>query len=180
MAMSNLYDSNHRKLQAQFETKKLADVLESRTYHQKILDKDKEFIESRDMFFLSTIDSKGRPTVSFKGGDPGFIKVIDESNIAFPSYDGNGMFLSIGNIIGNSQVGLLLIDFENPNRLRLQGVASIDPSDPLMQDYKDADLVVRVKVSDIWENCPRYIHKYKKQMPSEYTPRPNCETPIRC
>jgi predicted pyridoxine 5'-phosphate oxidase superfamily flavin-nucleotide-binding protein len=176
--MSDLYDNNHRRLQVKCETEKLADVIETKTLHGEILEKDKIFIQSRDMFFLSTIDAQGRPTVSYKGGDPGFIKVINETSIAFPSYDGNGMFLSMGNIIGNSQVGLLFIDFENPYRLRLQGEASIDYSDPLLQEYQEADLIVRVAITQIWQNCPRYIHKYQKQASSKYTPRQECETPL--
>ena len=176
--MSEIYDEHHRKLQAQFETEKLADVVEQAIVHEEVMENDKAFIESRDMFFLSTIDSEGRPTVSYKGGDPGFIKVVDEHTIAFPSYDGNGMYMSMGNISGNSMVGILFIDFENPYRLRLHGEASIDGNDPLIEEYKEADLIVRVKVSKIWQNCPRYIHKYTKESPSTYVPRTDCDTPM--
>jgi predicted pyridoxine 5'-phosphate oxidase superfamily flavin-nucleotide-binding protein len=99
----------------------------------------KAFIESRDMFFLSTIDHQGRPTVSYKGGDPGFVRVLDNKTVAFPCHDGNGMFYSMGNVLGNPQVGML---FEKPHRLRLQGIASIDDNDPLLQEYAEAQLVV--------------------------------------
>jgi uncharacterized protein len=176
--MSEIYDQNHRKLQAEFETEKLADVVEQVIVHEEVMDEDKAFIESRDMFFLSTIDAEGRPTVSYKGGDPGFLKVVDEKTIAFPSYDGNGMFMSMGNISGNKSVGILFIDFENPHRLRLQGEASIDRNDPLMAEYDEADMIVRVNVSKIWKNCPRYIHKYTKESPSTFVPRTDCETPM--
>lgn len=176
--MSKIYDENHRKLQAKFETEKLADAVEHIIVHEEVMDDDRAFIESRDMFFLSTIDNEGRPTVSYKGGDPGFIKVVDEKTIAFPSYDGNGMFMSMGNISGNKLVGILFIDLENPHRLRLQGEASIDENDPLLAEYKEADMIVRVNVSNIWKNCPRYIHKYKKEAPSTYVPRSECETPM--
>ena len=110
----------------------------------------KTFIESRDMFFLSTIDHQGRPTVSYKGGDPGFVCVLDNKTIAFPCYDGNGMFYSMGNLMGNGQVGMLFIDFEKPHRLRLQGIASVDDGDPLLQNYAEAQLVVRVTVTEIF------------------------------
>ncbi len=176
--MSKIYDENHRKLQAEFETEKLADVVEEIIVHDEVLDEDRTFIESRDMFFLSTIDTEGRPTVSYKGGDVGFIKVVDDKTIAFPSYDGNGMFMSMGNISGNRSVGILFIDFENPHRLRLQGEASIDRNDPLMAEYSEADMIVRVNVSRIWRNCPRYIHKYVKEAPSTFVPRADCETPL--
>ncbi len=176
--MSEIYDQNHRKLQAEFDTEKLADMVEQVIVHEEIMDADKAFIESRDMFFLSTIDAEGRPTVSYKGGDPGFIKVVDEHTLAFPSYDGNGMFMSMGNISGNKSVGILFIDFEKPHRLRLQGDASIDSNDPLMADYSEADMIVRVNVLKLWKNCPRYIHKYVKEAPSTYVPRADCETPL--
>lgn len=176
--MSEIYDQNHRKLQAEFETEKLADAVEHIVVHEEVIDEDKAFIESRDMFFLSTIDAEGRPTVSYKGGDPGFIKVVDDKTLAFPSYDGNGMFMSMGNIDGNKSVGILFIDFENPYRLRLQGEASIDKNDPLMSEYNEADMIVRVNVSKIWKNCPRYIHKYVKEAPSSYVPRTDCDTPM--
>jgi uncharacterized protein len=176
--MSEIYDKNHLKLQTEFETDKLAAAVENIIVHDEVMDDDRSFIESRDMFFLSTIDAAGKPTVSYKGGDPGFIRVIDKKTIAFPSYDGNGMFMSMGNIAGNRSVGLLFIDFENPHRLRLQGEASIDKNDPLMSQYDEADMIVRITVSKIWKNCPRYIHKYVKETASSYVPRKDCDTPM--
>lgn len=139
---------------------------------------NKAFIEARDMFFLLTVDHHGRPTVSYKGGAPGFVKVIDPKTIVFPSFDGNGMFLSMGNIAGHAQIGMLFIDFEHPLRLRLQGVASVHTDDPLLAEYKEADLIVRVTVSDVWINCPRYVHRHTKVAPSRYVPRDACETPL--
>ena len=130
------------------------------------------------MFFLSTIDHQGRPTVSYKGGDPGFVRVIDRKTVAFPCYDGNGMFYSMGNLLGNQQVGLLFINFERPHRLRLQGVASVDDNDPLLSEFAEAQLVVRVLITEIFRNCPRYVHRYKKTEPSEFVPRATCETPL--
>ncbi len=176
--MSEIYDENHLKLQTEFETDKLAATVENIIVHDEVMDDDKAFIESRDMFFLSTIDTGGKPTVSYKGGDPGFIRVVDNKTLAFPSYDGNGMFLSMGNISGNGSVGILFIDFENPHRLRLQGEASVDKNDPLMSEYEEADMIVRVNVSKIWKNCPRYIHKYVKEAASAFVPRTDCDTPM--
>ena len=176
--MSNLYGPNHRALQERFDTRRLADNVEKRVVLTAIPPEHKTFIESRDMFFLSTIDHQGRPTVSYKGGDPGFIRVLDDKTVAFPCYDGNGMFYSMGNLTGNGQVGMLFIDFEKPHRLRLQGIASVSVDDPLLQDYAEAQLVVRVAVSQIFRNCPRYVHRYAKTRPSEYVPRSACETPL--
>ena len=176
--MSRLYGDNHRQLQEQFETRRMADVIEKVAMETEVVGPHKDFIESRDMFFLSTVDHKGRPTVSYKGGDPGFVKVVDDTTVVFPSYDGNGMFLSMGNIKGNMNIGMLFINFETPHRLRLQGEASIHDDDPLIAAYKEADLIVRVKVSEIFVNCPRYVHKYQKVDPSKYVPRTECDTPL--
>jgi uncharacterized protein len=88
------------------------------------------------------------------------------------------MFYSMGNLMGNNQVGMLFIDFEKPHRLRLQGIASVDDDDPLLQNYAEAQLVVRVTVTQVFINCPRYVHRYTKTKTSEYVPRSTCETPF--
>ena len=176
--MSRLYSDHHRALQDEFETRKLADMVENAIATTELLDEHTAFIQSRDMFFLSTIDEQGRPTVSYKGGDPGFVKVIDPKTLVFPSYDGNGMFMSLGNINGNRKIGMLFIDFEQPHRLRLQGDASIQKDDPLLEDYKEADAIVRITVGDVWKNCPRYVHHYQKADASRFVPRAASETPL--
>ena len=116
--------------------------------------------------------------MSYKGGDAGFITIVDDQTIAFPSYDGNGMYFSMGNLAGNPEVGILFIDFEVPNRMRLQGRASIMPNDPLLANYKEADLIVRIAITQTWVNCPRYIHRYQKIAQSRYVPRPEAATPF--
>ncbi|XXR54546.1 pyridoxamine 5'-phosphate oxidase family protein [Sorangium sp. So ce385] len=122
--------------------------------------------------------TKAGPPFRTRGGAPGFVKVIDPKTVVFPSFDGNGMFFSMGNIAGNAQIGMLFIDFENPLRLRLQGVASVHTDDPLLAEYKEAELIVRVTVSDVWINCPRYVHRYTKVAQSRYVPKDACETPL--
>lgn len=176
--MSGLYGPVHRSLQDRFDTRRLADNVEARIVLTEIPPEHKAFIESRDMFFLSTIDHQGRPTVSYKGGDPGFVRVLDNTTVAFPCYDGNGMFYSMGNLVGNHHVGMLFINFEKPHRLRLQGVASVDDDDPLLPEYPEAQLVVRITVTEIFRNCPRYVHRYKKIQPSEFVPRSTGVTPL--
>jgi predicted pyridoxine 5'-phosphate oxidase superfamily flavin-nucleotide-binding protein len=130
------------------------------------------------MLFLSTVDHKGRPTVSYKGGDPGFVKIVDATTLVFPSYDGNGMFFSMGNIARNAEIGLLFISFERPHRIRVQGRARVSRDDPMLSVYKEADLLVRMHLSELWQNCPRYIHRHQKLAPSRYVPRVACETPV--
>jgi uncharacterized protein len=172
------YSDEQRALQERFQTGKMADLLEQVIVHSEVQDAERAFIETRDMFFLASVDAAGQPTCSYKGGDPGFVKVVDPGTIAFPSYDGNGMFLSLGNIRATTRVGLLFIDFEIPHRLRLQGTASATDADPLLATYPGADLVVRVAVSRIFVNCSRYVHKYERVKASRYVPRTHCETPF--
>ena len=175
-----MYHQGNRELQARFDSQRLADRLAERAAQRslRIEDEDRAFIEARDMLFLATADAEGRPNCSYKGGDPGFVRVIDDQTIAFPSYDGNGMFISTGNTLVNPHVGLLFIDFEGGRRLRLNGEASIDPADPLLAEYPGAELVVRVRVREIFANCPRYIHRYQLVERSRYVPHANTETPI--
>jgi predicted pyridoxine 5'-phosphate oxidase superfamily flavin-nucleotide-binding protein len=176
--MSTFYTDGQRAVQDQFQTTRMADLLHQVIVHPDVQDAERAFIESRDMFFLATVDGDGRPTCSYKGGDPGFVRVVDAGTIAFPLYDGNGMFLSLGNIRTTAQVGMLFIDFETPHRLRVQGAASVDPADPLLSDFPGADVIVRVAVSEIFVNCSRYVHKYQRVAASRYVPRQGCEAPF--
>ncbi len=144
----------------------------------EISKEDQLFIEGRDMFFLSTVDEEGRPTVSYKGGDPGFVKVVNKNTIAFPDYDGNGMFYSLGNIASSAYVGMLFINFEKPERLRVQGTATVSDDDPLIDEYKEVKFMVRVKVDAAWINCPRYVHRMQKVKESRYVPREDSQTPL--
>ncbi len=176
--MANFYGDQHRALQDEFDSRRLADLVEAGFIADEVDDNYKAFFESRDMFFLSTIDQNGNPTVSYKGGDPGFVKVVDSKTIAFPFYDGNGMFYSWGNIAGNAKVGMLFISFSEPNRVRVQGTAKVDMNDELMMDYVEAQGIVRVTVESIWPNCPRYVHRYEKVKTSRYVPQKEVETPL--
>ena len=126
----SIYHDGNRRLQDRFDTRRLADRIEERKVRDWIDADDRAFIEARDMFFLATADADGAPQCSYKGGDPGFVRVLDEHTIAFPGFDGNGMYLSLGNVLANPRVGLVFVDFEGQRRLRLNGVASIDLEDP--------------------------------------------------
>jgi predicted pyridoxine 5'-phosphate oxidase superfamily flavin-nucleotide-binding protein len=176
--MPEFYTSEQRDWQKQFDTERMADLLVQAIVHSEIQEPERTFIESRDMFFLATVDPSGQPTCSYKGGDPGFVKVVDPKTLAFPIYDGNGMYLSIGNVKATAKVGMLFINFETPHRLRVQGTASVQDNDPLLSQYPGADLVVRVAISQIFVNCSRYVHKYQRVAASRYVPREGCETPF--
>ena len=175
--MSDIYGEQHRALQRQFDTVRLADRIDEVVVRPELAGDQKAFIETRDMFFLTSIDHRGYPTCSYKGGAPGFVKVIDKTTIAFPNYNGNGMFLSMGNIGGNHKVGLLFLDFETPHRVRVHGLASIDQHDPLLEQFPSAELVVRVAVTETFINCPRYVHRYQRLQTSKYAPQADCAAP---
>jgi predicted pyridoxine 5'-phosphate oxidase superfamily flavin-nucleotide-binding protein len=174
----SFYHDGSRRFQDRFDTRRLADRIEERLVHDTIDDDDRAFIEARDMFFLATADADGVPQCSYKGGEPGFVRVLDERTIAFPSFDGNGMYLSLGNVLENPRVGLLFIDFDEQRRLRLNGIASVSPLDPLLDAYPRAQCVVRVAATEIFPNCPRYIHKLRLVERSRFTPRAECEPPV--
>lgn len=176
--MSKLYGESHRKLQREFDTERLADRIEQRLFHEHITPDDRAFIERMDMFFLATADREGHPNCSYKGGDPGFIRVLDPKTLAFPNYDGNGMYLSTGNTLENPAVGLLFIDFENRKRFRLNGTASIVPAGSIEPAYLEAQFVVKVHVTQVFPNCPRYIHKMQMVERSSFAPRVGITTPV--
>jgi predicted pyridoxine 5'-phosphate oxidase superfamily flavin-nucleotide-binding protein len=178
--MSERYHDGSRELQDRFDTRRLADRLHHRVAREVIGPEDREFIERMDMFFLATADAAGQPQCSYKGGDPGFLRVIDERTLAFPNYDGNGMYLSLGNVLVNPSVGLLLIDFlaERPSRMRIEGTASIAAHDDLTWEYPGAQFVVRVKVQRVFPNCPRYIHRMALVERSPYVPRKGAPPPV--
>lgn len=165
------YHEGSRRLQDRFGTRALADRLAGTLAHAAFTDEDRAFIEGRRFFFLATADAEGRPDCSYKGGAPGFVRITGASELAFPSYDGNGMFRSLGNIAANPSVGLLFIDFESPRRLRVNGVATFSEDDPLRAELPGAQLVVRVRAQKIFPNCPRYIHRSAAGELSEYAPR---------
>ena len=174
----SLYNEGSRKLQDRFDTRRLADRIEERIVGDRIDGDDRAFIEARDMFFIATVDERGQPQCSYKGGEPGFVRVLDEQTIAFPMYDGNGMYLTAGNLLVTGNVGLLFIDFEGRKRMRLNGNASVDDADPLLADYPEAQLIVRVRATEVFPNCPRYIHEYKLVERSRFVPKSECETPV--
>jgi predicted pyridoxine 5'-phosphate oxidase superfamily flavin-nucleotide-binding protein len=165
-----MYHEGSRRMQDRFATRNLADRLVEVLTRNAFTDEDRAFIEARPLFFLATADAQGRPECSYKGGVPGFVRVVDPQTLAFPSYDGNGMFKSLGNLVVNPQVGMLFIDFESPKRLRVNGRASLHEDDVLLAEFTGAQLIVRVRAEAIFPNCPRYIHKMQMIEQSPYAP----------
>ena len=151
---AGMFHESSRMLQDRFATRRIADRIEAVLVHEMFTEHDRAFIESRDMFFLATADADGRPNCSYKGGDPGFVRVLDEHTLAFPNYNGNGMYLSMGNALANPNVGMLFIDFERGNRMRVNGEAVIDAHDPLVAEYPQAQFVVRVRAREVFPKLP--------------------------
>ena len=171
MADDTFYHAGNRSLQDQFESRRISDRLASFCRTVFTAD-DRAFIEGAIYFFVATADAEGRPDCSFKGGAPGFVRVTGPGELAFPDYDGNGMFKSLGNLAVNPNVGLLFIAMHGrPQRLRVNGTARISREDPLLAHTVGAQLIVRVQASAIFPNCPRYIPKLDLVEPSVYVPR---------
>ena len=168
---SVLYHEGNRAFQDEFGSRRLSDRLEERSRSQ-FTDDDKSFIESCIYFFIATANASGHPDCSFKGGAPGFVRITGPSELAFPDYDGNGMFKSLGNLSVNAHVGLLFIAMHGtPKRLRINGMARIDRDDPMLGETVGAQLIVRIKASVIFPNCPRYIPSLTLTDPSIYVPK---------
>ena len=153
--MSDFYTPTQRRLQDEFETRKLADLLINAIVADELTPQQTGFIHDRNMFFLSTIDEEGFPSASYKGGSPGFVRVPSSRVLIFPSYDGNGMFMSLGNIEARAKVGLLFIDFETPRRLRVRGEARLLRDGPMLASYPGAIVAVEVSIARVWQNCPQ-------------------------
>jgi hypothetical protein len=178
MTDSLMYHEGNRRLQDQFDSRRISDRLEEKLTRTAFTPDDTAFIESAIYFFLATADAEGRPDCSFKGGMPGFVRVTGPSEIAFPDYDGNGMFKSLGNLLVNPHVGLLFIAMhDKPRRLRVNGTAAVSRDDPLLAHTVGAQLIVRVTARAIFPNCPRYIPAMQLTEPSVYAPRPGSDPP---
>jgi predicted pyridoxine 5'-phosphate oxidase superfamily flavin-nucleotide-binding protein len=176
--MSALFEQSHRQLQQQFDTQRLADRIEERLFRSALTAEDRAFIEQLDLFFLATVNSRGEPSCSYKGGDPGFVRVLDPTTLVFPCYDGNGMYLSMGNVAANHQVGMLFIDLCSPKRLRVNGTARIEAAELVGPAFPEAQFVVVVSIREVFPNCPRYIHKFALVERSKFVPHAGTVTPI--
>jgi predicted pyridoxine 5'-phosphate oxidase superfamily flavin-nucleotide-binding protein len=173
-----VYHTGQRDLQDRFRSRALADRLVEHTHRTRFSDDDRRLIERATFFFLATADGEGRPDCSFKGGPAGFVQVVAPDALAFPDYDGNGMFRSLGNLTVNPHVGLLFIRMgEKRGRLRVNGRAEIGFDDPAMAGIPGAQALVRVTAEHIFPNCPRYIPHLEVKEESVYIPKAGC-TPV--
>ena len=164
------YTVEARKLQDRFDTRNLADAELQAIVHDELNEMDKGFISGSEMFWLASVDDKGSPTVSYKGGAPGFVKIIDGRTLVFPNYDGNGMYFSMGNIASTSEIGMLFMSFEVPARLRVQGRATLTDDKTMVSRFPGAQFAVKVDITALITNCPRYIPKMQRVNSSRYVP----------
>ncbi|MFN7952049.1 MAG: pyridoxamine 5'-phosphate oxidase family protein [bacterium] len=178
MPVDDLFHEGMRRLQDLRETRPLADRLNDVTVHTSFTDDDREFIERCAMLFVATADAEGRPDCSYKGGLPGFVRVLDDRTLAIPDYDGNGMYRTWGNVLANPHVGLLFLDFAESRRVRVNGTARLAASDPLLAEFPGAVFLVRVTATQIFPNCPRYMHKMQLVEHSEHAPRADYTPPV--
>ena len=176
--MEQFYTEAQRTLQNEFRTRDLAERIKEAVVTEILSDQQAAFIHSRNMFYLSTVDELGYPSCSYKGGDIGFVRVIDPKTLVFPNYDGNGMFMSTGNIQAKSKIGLLFIDFQTPQRIRVRGEAKCIKEGPILKSYPGANLAVELTVSNVWVNCPRYIHRMNLSDQSPYIPAKDGTIPL--
>ncbi len=162
------YTQAQTTMQEQFGSTALADRWTATIMADTLGAPHDDFVASRDFFFLATVDSGGMPTVSYKGGPVGLVTVLDPKTVIFPDYDGNGMFLSMGNVADTGQVGMLFIDLETPHRVRVQGRATVSAADT--ERYPGSVQLVTVTVENTFVNCARYIHKHERVVSSPYVP----------
>ena len=175
-AIGHLYGDGARTLLETFDSTSLADSLDAFTVHDALPDDDIALSREQSTVWISTVDADGWPDVSYKGGDVGFVEVVDEHELRIPSYDGNGMWRTLGNIADDGRVALLFIDTARPWRMRLHGRAtvSIEPAD--VERHHGAQAVIIVSVGRVFPNCGRYIHRNGEI--SKFVPRPDHEAPI--
>jgi len=177
-AAGRLYGDGARKLQDAFDSRRLADRLTEIIVHERFDERQQEFIAQMSYFFLSTVDADGFPDVSYKGGQPGFVRCVDDQTLQFPSYDGNGMYRSLGNIADTGKVAILFIrQNDRATRMRIHGTATIITDPAIVGTFQGAEAVVEVSLGRTFPNCPRYVHDLATDEVSVYAPGPDHEPP---
>lgn len=151
--------SGEQILQEQFGTTEQAAKLQQWLFSSQISVLFKMYIEACDFFFLATSNRKGECDCSFRGGEPGFVQVTDSHTLMFPDYPGNGLYQSLGNLLENPHLGMLFIDFEKAQRLRINGTAHLSTEESDLARFPGSTSVVIVKVSEVYTNCSRRIPK---------------------
>ena len=124
------------------------------------------FLSELDMFYLGTTNAEGQPYIQYRGGAPGFLKVIDEKTLGFADFGGNRQYITLGNLSDNPKAFIFLMDYANSRRIKIWGTARVVEDDPnLLERLQDPEYPGRVERAilfsiEAWDvNCPQHIHK---------------------
>ena len=131
-------------------------------WQDKVTSDLKGFIAERDSIYLATTGSEGYPYIQHRGGEKGFLKVLDEKTLAFADFSGNRQYITIGNVSENNRAFIFLMDYENQRRVKVWGRVRIVEDDASLtaQVASSNDRVERVVVFTVeaWDvNCPKHI-----------------------
>ena len=125
-----------------------------------------ELLAGLDMFYLGTASAEGQPYIQYRGGSPGFLKVLDERTLAFADFGGNRQYVTVGNLSENPKAFLFLMDYANQQRVKLWGTARVVEDDAeLLEQLRDPDYPGKVERAivftvEAWDiNCPQHIHQ---------------------
>ena len=178
MDLGTLYGPAARALQDAFDSRRLADRPDALTVADVLGDGDAALIRAQSSFTLATVDVDGWPDVSYKGGAVGFVQVVDERTLRFPSYDGNGMWRSLGNVVDVGRVALLFVDVARPWRLRVHGTAVVTRDADVLAEWPGAQAAVVVTVGRVFPNCGRYVHDVARGELSPHVPVEGHDAPV--
>jgi predicted pyridoxine 5'-phosphate oxidase superfamily flavin-nucleotide-binding protein len=143
-----------------------ARLAEGEASNDRLGEKEVEFIQARDGFYLASVSETGWPYVQFRGGTPGFLRVIDERTLAWSDFRGNRQYVSVGNLSGDNRVALILMDYANRRRLKLLGhaeVLEVGADNGLatqlaVPGYRaEVERAVQVRIAGFDWNCPQHI-----------------------
>ena len=125
-----------------------------------------EFLADLDMFYLGTANAQGQPYIQYRGGPPGFLKVVDDKTLAFADFGGNRQYITLGNLSENPKAFIFLMDYAHSRRVKVWGTARVVEDDPALLDrLSDSAYPGRVERAivfnvEAWDiNCPQHIHK---------------------
>jgi predicted pyridoxine 5'-phosphate oxidase superfamily flavin-nucleotide-binding protein len=173
----DFYHDASRALQDRFGTEELAAHLSRRYVLTELQADHVDWIRQADAVYVATVDPRGRPDCSYKGGLPGFVQVPDRRTLEIPSYDGNGMYRTLGNAAGGAWAGLLFLFPDVPAKLRVNGVCQVLTEAAAVHRHTGAEAVLRVDIREVFENCPRYLHDVGSGEHSAHCPRPDYRPP---
>jgi len=121
--------------------------------HAELGPEEAAFIHAQRSFYMATVSETGWPYVQHRGGQPGFLRVVDTRTLAFTDVPGNRQFISVGNLAHNDRVALILMDYTRRRRLKLLGRLAVrDAMDP---EHPGREMTIQVEAYD-W-NCPQHI-----------------------